>query len=418
MNTDKSAAESSSKPATPAVETRPAPPPPTPKKSSLVATAILMIVGGVIGYAASRFGSALLPMSALGKQSPLDLVVIFLMLPIAFFMAIVVHELGHLVGALANGFRFRVLTLGPWSILSTNSGFKHRLSWSVMSMLGGQQISAPPLTGATDRQYIIYLLGGGVANIVTGSVVLALVYTLTMPLWLTFFGLFFALLSLLLGPINLFPMMMTTGVSTDGYHIRSLRRGGAAARQFRAMFQFLSDVYGGVRPRDWKPDMVETLAHTDATGYERMLGQVVSMQYAMDKGNWLEMDKPVENIVAGYETIPQAIRPHFAVELAYYFAVYKGDAKTARRYANDLVRDAYLISASALHRGWAAAHFAEGDYDKAEREIEKGLAVINDATTELDRLMEQELLINLRGRIASKRSFNATQGDNIAAETV
>jgi hypothetical protein len=366
------------------------------------------VIGGVIGYAGIEYGTQLLPSSMLAKPSLVELAAIVFMLPLAFFFTIVVHELGHLFGALANGFRFRVLTMGPWSIILTEVGVRHRFSRSVLAMLGGQQISAPPVNGATDRQYIAYLLGGGVANIVTGVAALALIHGVQMPQVLVFFLLFFALCSLLLGPVNLFPFTTTAGISTDGYHIRSLRRGGAAADVFRATFQLIADMYGGVRPREWKPEMVKVLSTSAGTQYEQMVGHMVAMSYAQDRGEFDKMIEPVGKLIAGYDTVPAGIRSQFAVELAYYFAIYRHDAANARRYANDLSPDAYLISVSALHRGWAAAYYAEGDYNNAEVEVLEGLALIDEATTELDRLMERELLLDLRGRIAAAREMKFT----------
>lgn len=376
----------------------------TPKQTELFVMLMSGFVGVIITWAAIKYGPYLLPESMKAKPTLGEVIAIFFLLPVAFFVTIVVHELGHLIGALANGFRFRVLTLGPWSILSTNSGVRHRFSVSVMSMLGGQQISSPPVQGASDRQYVIYLLGGGVANIVTGAAALALVYTVALPAVLAFFLLFFAVFSLLLGPVNLLPITTAAGVSTDGYHIRSLRRAGAEASHFRAMFQLIADMYAGVRPREWRQDVVDSLAQGGATDYERMLGQMVLMQYAQDRGESDTANAAAEKVVEGYDTIPAAIRSQFAAELAYYYAVHRLDAAKARRYANDLNEDAYLVSASTLHRGRASAYFAEGDYNNAEVEVLAGLALVEEATTELDRVMERELLSEIRTKIAVVRN--------------
>ena len=72
----------------------------------------------------------------------------------------------------------------------------------------------------------------------------------------------------------------------------------------------------------------------------------------------------------------------------------------SRRYADDIASNSYVISPATMHRGRAAALYAEARYAEALTEIELGLSRVQTSTTELDRVMEPEWLRQLRGKIA------------------
>ena len=385
-----------------------------PPAKSPRALIISMLIGGIAGYAGVALGMKTLPQwFDLAGFRKADLIWLLAMMPLSFFLAIAVHELGHLVAALAGGFRFRVLTLGPWSIIATRDRWQFRFSPSALALLSGQQISSPPAGGASDRQFVVYLLGGGMANLLHGALALWCASALAGSPVLVANLLVFAFFNLFLGVLNLLPLSTQAGVRTDGHQIRALLRGGDNAVRFRALFDVVADMYAGVRPRDWSRDVINALGRGDVNELELLLAHLVRLQAGHDRGDIDEAARAAAQIEAHYEHVPVAMRGQYAAELAYFFGVVIDDAAKARRYADDILENSYLISPATVHRGRAAALFAEGRLAEAMVEISHGLSVTGAATSEFDRVMEPEWLGGMqamaekRQAAASERSLNA-----------
>ncbi len=367
-----------------------------------------IVVGAIIGYLGMAFaGTYLKRWTALHSFGAMDWALLLAWTPVAFFLAIAIHELGHLAGALASGFRFRVLTIGPWSIIKAGDTpgkkWQHRFSRSVMGIISGQQISSPPPSGASDHQFIVYLLGGGVANLLVAALLFWLVRAADLPgLVIALLSIFLAL-NLIFGVVNLLPISTAAGVRTDGFQIRKLLQGGDEAIRFRALFAVVAEIYAGVRPREWSPAMIEQLQLGRQNALEQMVAYMIQLQAAMDRGDAESATAAATVIEALYEQVPAALRSQFAAELAFFHAMVKQDAAKARHYADDVSEKAYLISPATVHRARAAALVAESRWSEAKEQIDAGLARIDAATNELDRVMEPVWLHQLRDRIEARQ---------------
>jgi hypothetical protein len=371
------------------------------KLKSILKPLLLLLAGVVVGYGigsllSGKF-SSWLPVQIRGASVwwfvPL--------LPLAFFAVIVVHELGHLAAAQLAGFRFRALTLGPLSLLKTPAGFRVRVNWQIMNLIGGQQISTPPQDGASDAGFMLYLAGGVVANFVTAALGAWWLHASVESPPLAMFLLLFVVVSVLLGAMNALPFHTEGGIATDGYNMRTLQRGGAAAERFRAMFNVLAYAYAGVRPRDWAQQTVFGLQNgvdAKSRGYDKATGPVVRLQWAMDIGNMAEAARAAQELEVVYADLQGPLRPHFAAELAYWYGVICSDidAQKAERYAGDAVQSAYLISPSTVLRARAAAAYAAGQFDVTVALCEEGLAMAPNALNEFDRVMEPQWLQSIK----------------------
>lgn len=370
------------------------------KKNPLATLMVNVLLGAVIGYLGMAFGAQhLRRWFGASHFAATDFALLLLSVPLAFFLAVVVHELGHLAGSLMSGFRFRVLTLGPWSIIATEGGWQHRFSLSTLRILSGQQISSPPTAGATDRQFVVYLLGGGVANMIAVGLSLLCASVPGVPSLLVAMLLLFAAINAFLGVLNFLPISTKAGIRTDGYQIRNLLRGGDNAIRFRALFGVVADMYAGVRPREWSRKMVDELQLGDINYLEQLVAHLVRLQASLDRKD-IHDAAAAAAIVAGlYENVPAVLRGQFAAELAYFYGVCAGDPVKSRRYANDIAANSYLISPATVHRGRAAALYAEGKFPEALAEIELGLSHVHASTTELERVMEPEWLQQLQEKV-------------------
>lgn len=374
--------------------------PPRPKPKSALSTMGRMLIGGCAGYgiavAAKHFVPEWFNVSAFSRSDALALLVA---LPFAYVLTIAVHELGHLAAAIACGFRFRALTIGPFSLLATAKGMQIRSAWSAVAMIGGQQISAPPPGGGTPRQYLVYLAGGGVANIVAGIGFAALAYALPWPpLWISA-CLLCAAMNLFLGPLNLLPLSTGNGIRTDGYNIRTLLRGGDDATRFRAVFELIGHMFSGVRPREWRAGTLHELLMGSPNALETAMAHLMALQVAMDHADTEGTRAAVDRLVAHYADVPAALHGQFAVEMVTAYALFLDDAESAARYGGDVNAKSYLISPATICRSRAAVALAQSQPADCALAITSGRAALNRSTTELDRAMDAHWFDEIERRL-------------------
>lgn len=370
--------------------------------------ALSMIFGGFGGYAMIMIGKHIVPewfaVAMFSKSDAMGLLIAF---PVMYVLTIAIHELGHLAGALASGFKFRVLTIGPFSLISTAHGLQFRMAWSVVTMIGGQQISAPPPGGGTARQYLVYLAGGGVANAVAGLALVGVASAGALPpMWIGIL-LMGAALNLFLGPLNLLPLSMRNGIRTDGYNMRTLLRGGARAARFRAVFELIGHSFAGTRPRDWRDDILSELLMGEPNGLETVLAHLMVLQVALDRADVNTVRVACEKIVAQYSDVPAALRGQFATELVTAYALFLDDTESAARFDADVNAKSYLISPATILRSRAALAYAKGQHEESRAAIAQGRKVLHRSTMELDHVMETHWFDLIEKRIANQSMVQA-----------
>ena len=139
---------------------------------------------------------------------------------VSIALSILLHECGHLFTGLTQGMHLLNLSVGPFVIERHAGTFHFHTVKSALGVLGRAMMAFPErLDEKRIRQKLIrYIYGGPMTNIVLGTLSLILAFTvLNYP-----FFLIFGLLNLLLGLMNLTPVMAGS-VMTDGMVIQTLK---------------------------------------------------------------------------------------------------------------------------------------------------------------------------------------------------
>ncbi len=140
---------------------------------------------------------------------------------VAFFLQLIIHEGGHLVAGLLTGYRFVSFRVLNWLLIRKDD----RLQWRNFELAGtgGQCLLAPPDKPLDQIDTRWYNAGGALANVITTVLAIVLMYTVDMPFWLhslmflmTFIGVSFALL-------NGIPMKVG-GVANDGLNLFQMEK--------------------------------------------------------------------------------------------------------------------------------------------------------------------------------------------------
>jgi hypothetical protein len=115
---------------------------------------------------------ALLTISIHGNTS--GKIVSILLNIMALLMALAMHELGHVITGLAQGFRFELFVVGLLGVKRTDKGIKIYLNKDV-GMMGGVAATIPITQSPANRKKFAYMiLGGPVSSLLFGLIALAI----------------------------------------------------------------------------------------------------------------------------------------------------------------------------------------------------------------------------------------------------
>jgi hypothetical protein len=203
---------------------------------------------------------------------------------LAAWIAVVVHECGHLVAGLSAGWRFDLLVIGPLRLGRGPDG-RVRLDWNRdIAMIGGAGGATPTRTTRLREAMAINAAGGPLASLLLALAAhLALVGPYAAHGALAIFCGWLRLISGGIGVINLVPMANGPFV-TDGLRLlRVLGRGPHGAREI-ALLTLCALEARGVPPRDWDAALVESgLAVRDGSMFECQF-ELWACQRARDSG--------------------------------------------------------------------------------------------------------------------------------------
>lgn len=144
-----------------------------------------------------------------------------------YYLHIIIHEGGHLIGGLCTGWKFLSFRVGNLTLVNREG----ELKWKKHTVMGtgGQCLMIPPKCGYEECPFFLYLFGGGAINILTGSIAFVI-------------GMFagdvgqvicnmFAIMGFTTGLTNLFPAKLG-GIANDGYQIFFELPGGKEAKKY------------------------------------------------------------------------------------------------------------------------------------------------------------------------------------------
>ena len=137
--------------------------------SKALSFVIYIAVGLVVGLILANFGGR-----TIQQRGVLALIPLVLILVVAYFLQIIIHELGHLIFGLMTGYRFKSFRIGSLMLIRNADG---KLSFKRLSIAGtaGQCLMGPPDIENGKIMHILYNFGGVIANL-TAAVIFDILY--------------------------------------------------------------------------------------------------------------------------------------------------------------------------------------------------------------------------------------------------
>jgi hypothetical protein len=282
-----------------------------------------------------------------------SIVGVLLSIPAAYFVGVAIHELGHVAGGLAAGFRFSSVRIGP---ILVRRPFNISVHLAPGELFDGHAVVLPESMHHVAWRDFLSTFGGPLANLVTAAVLLA------MPEPLSLFNGYLLAVSLVFGLGTLIPAD-TPGGSTDGRRIEWLLRADGRAERRHALIRLQMDVNKGVPTNESDPELFRL-----ATAVRDDSAATVSAHLFAFRRAWLdrrrdEAGEYLERMLEHWTHVTPSMREAIMSEAAVYQARHRKRSDLAEQWLADM--------ANPPIRPWnrtgaeAAILEAKGDYTGA-----------------------------------------------------
>ena len=215
----------------------------------IVLMGMMMFAGGICGafmasYAKNWKAS---DSSGISSEGILVLGLLILSLYVVLYVHLIVHEGGHLIAGLLSGYTFSSFRIG--SIILVKKEGKLCVKKHSIAGTGGQCLMSPPDMVDGKIPYVLYNLGGCIANLIVTVICFGLYIVYKDVPIVSVILLEFIVFGLALALTNGIPFQAVM-VNNDGYNAISLGKNTEAIRSFWIQMKANEQIGKGVRLRD------------------------------------------------------------------------------------------------------------------------------------------------------------------------
>lgn len=362
-------------------------------KVPLIVFSMLILVGFSFGWGLAQASGQIELSIGLGTIAGF-----FMVLFLTIIVAVVVHELGHLVVGLLNHYHFYAVQFFFLYIYKENGKLKITVKKANAGVAGLCLMF--PGENLTIKNHLYYILGGVFFNGLSCLYFLA-VFLLTSSGWVRIYSGVALTLTLLLIILNLFPNEKST-VYTDGM-IAKLLRDGSPDGEGYLLYQTLSAmlISGVKRPRD-----METIEIKKS--YNEFVTVMLStLQYSidLDKKNTESLRKRIYQLRPEQVALGNIQRVILYGICVFHYSFIEIDLELAEKYfaegKKDLMTDKDLNGRRILAY---YTYYIEKNAVEAVNYIEEGLSRKESYPVKGLMAMEEELLLELKKVILAEKS--------------
>ncbi|MCL2048318.1 MAG: M50 family metallopeptidase [Defluviitaleaceae bacterium] len=260
------------------------------------------VLGGIVAYLSLASVRISVPAERVEGMKIITWLALVLSAYMALYISVFIHEIGHLVFGLIDGYKFVSLSVSNIMLVKENG--KLKIKKFTLAGMGGQCLMSPPPFRNNTYPFMLYNLGGGLMNFIFCAIFAA--FFLELKEIFPFSGVVFIPLicvGLIFGGIiNLLPIKIG-GPATDGHNAVSLRKNKEARRALWLILTINSKIASGERIKDFPakwfefPDdydfSVTTLGNVATMGLGRLIdcrdfvGAKALAEKILDKGGGL-----------------------------------------------------------------------------------------------------------------------------------
>lgn len=192
---------------------------------------------------------------------------------LSLLIIIPVHELGHLICGLLNGYKFVSFRIFDWTFIKLDG--KIRIKKFAVAGTGGQCLLTPPDLPLENIPTGWYNFGGVLANIILLLIVLPFFFLDLNPFIVEALAIF-AMTDVIMILMNGIPMQ-AGGVGNDGYNMKLLKKNLLSKQGIVNQLRANALIQNGIRPKDM-PD--ELFSNPKDIDYKNALEVSIPLMYS------------------------------------------------------------------------------------------------------------------------------------------
>lgn len=287
------------------------------------------------------------------------------LLPTAWLLAVLLHELGHALAGRSQGFRFHWLVVGPFR-WEKQAG-QLRFGWNIsLNVAGGMVLCVPTDDHNLRRRFMAFAAGGPLASLLWAAVALGGYALLPAPAKVHLSGVGLAMcgiVSAAIALITLIPAHMG-GFYTDGARVLNMWRNEAAGQFEIAVLAAVAHSVAGTRPRELPLTQLEATAALPQELPFKLYVYHYLYLAALDAGRTEQAGHYLGEYRDRLANLPAALQAGGWLESAFFAAAYEHDLPTAQAFRAQAKLASY-IPADVLPRVEAALARLAGDAGQA-----------------------------------------------------
>lgn len=387
------------------------------KLAKAFAILLFTLIGAFGGYQLARMIDETTTTGAI--ETILIAGLFIVVLALAYLLHIIAHEAGHLVMGVATGYRFISFRIG--SIMVMKEQGRLRLRRFSLAGTGGQCLLSPPDLVDGRVPYVLYNLGGVLANLTLAILcgIIAVVARFiavshvgeSAPLWITpsgavaLFCTFSTIVGLALALMNGIPLSLS-GVDNDGRNIVSASKSPEALRAFWIIMKSGEELARGSRLKDmpaaWfaPPSSPEALTNPLIASVA-----VLSCQRLLDEGNIAEAAQSIRTLLDANSGMLGIHRALLSIDLAFCEMMEGTRPENPEPFDKETQRIAKAMrtNPSLLRARYAAALLVDHNPDEARALREKFDRVAANYPYPADLASERELMARVDETAAARQ---------------
>ena len=215
--------------------------------SHIASISFFTLMGMVLGFAMISFLEWQLPEGIASSEKAYRMCAMLVFLYLSWFIHIVLHESGHLIGGLLSGYTFSSFRIGSFMLLKENGKLVNkRLK---IAGTGGQCLMAPPEMVDGKIPVLLYNMGGSAMNLLSSLLFAPVLIAAPKGGFLALFSFLMIGMGIISGLGNGIPLHTKT-VDNDGYNAISLGKSKDAMQAFWLQMKMNEQLSKGLRLKD------------------------------------------------------------------------------------------------------------------------------------------------------------------------
>jgi hypothetical protein len=295
----------------------------------------------------------------------------------AFGVAILVHELGHLIAGWLLGFQFSQISVGPIQLRLQHGKLKVSFLRD-LTALGFAGMHVDTIIRLR-RRFMVYAAGGTAANVITIPIATFFAnhthFAATHPFSISFAAQL-SMISLLLSVVSLLPLPVGPTSFTDGFRIATLLKDRQKTRRLLSVCAVGAQQQNGIPPKNWRRTWLKAASSLPDGCADDFWGNWLAYISGSSREDESLAASHLERCLIVSRSLTHTVRDLAAQEAAIFAAWFRSDTRLAEKWLGQITRPKLLHPLNRC-RVDVAMCCARGEFKTALGAWEEGLSYVN-----------------------------------------